>query len=168
MNAFSLHLHLFKCVYLTDTQIPQMELHGQWRHYTGQYRRSGISNLNLWSIQKYIPVHLQCSFTWVCTVSPKFKYQIPFVHWAIGGVTSMLGVVHTHHGNYYCSLPGDVYAHHGKGQCFWNSCNILFRSKKPSDSAVVHSSKSKDQSIAIVDKHWCHPIHIRCIWDRKY
>ena len=29
-------------------------------------------------------------------------------------------------------------------------------SKKPVDSAVVHSNKSKDQYLAFADKDWCH------------
>ena len=35
---------------------------------------------------------------------------------------------------------------------------IHISSKKPLDNAVVHSSKSKDQSLAFVDRHWCHPL----------
>ena len=48
-------------------------------------------------------------------------------------MTSMPGCVRMHHGNVYCFLPGSVSAHHD-----------LFR-------AVVHSSKSKDQSHVFVD-----------------
>ena len=45
------------------------------------------------------------------------------------------------------------------GPCFWNSCNMSYSCKKPLDSAVVHSSKSKDHSPAFVDKHWYHPVY---------
>ena len=47
-----------------------------------------------------------------------------------------------------------------QGVCFWNARNISYSSKKLLDSAVVHSSKSKDQSFGfVIDKHWCHPVY---------
>ena len=51
-----------------------------------------------------------------------------------------------------------VLTHHDKICALWNSQNIS-NSSKNSGSAVVHSSKSKDQSFAFVDKHWCHSIY---------
>ena len=66
----------------------------------------------------------------------------------------MPGGVRMHHGNFYCSLPSDVRAHHG----LFRACAFeipatfhIYSSKKPMDSAVVHSSKSKDQSVPIID-----------------
>ena len=49
---------------------------------------------------------------------------------------------------------------HVQGPCFWNSCNISYSNKMPLDRAMdmVHSSKSKDQSLAFVNDHWCHPV----------
>ena len=54
-----------------------------------------------------------------------------------------------------------------QGLCFWNSRNISFSSKKPLDRAVVHSSKSKDQPLALVHKHWCHQVCM-CFFKSKY
>ena len=59
--------------------------------------------------------------------------------------------------------------------CFWNSRNISYSSKKPLDSASVCLSQSKDQSLAFVDKHWCHPVYSQnaelnkdsCVWYRN-
>ena len=69
------------------------------------------------------------------------------------------GGVRTHHGNFHWTLPGGVSAWVSwfvQDPCFWNPCNISYSTSKLSDSLVVHSSKSKDQSFTFVDKHWCH------------
>ena len=62
--------------------------------------------------------------------------------------------VRTHHSNFYCSLPSSVHAHHGlfRACAFEIPATFHVVIKKPLDSAVVHSSKSKDQSLAFVDK----------------
>ena len=46
-----------------------------------------------------------------------------------------------------------------QGPCLSNSHNISYSSKTQLDSAMVHSSKSKDQSFAFVDEHSCHPVY---------
>ena len=66
--------------------------------------------------------------------------------------------VHTHHGNFHCYLLGGVHEHHGLFRaCAWNS-RKSYTSKKPLDSAG-HSSISKDQSLAFVDKHRRHLVY---------
>ena len=54
-----------------------------------------------------------------------------------------------------------------QGPCFWHSLDISYSSKKPLDSAVVHSSKSKDHSLTFVNKHWCHPVCSRSILSKE-
>ena len=80
-------------------------------------------------------------------------------------MTSMPGGVLTHHGNLHCYLPGGVRAHHGlfRARTFETPATFHIPAKKPLDSAVVHSRKSKDQSFAFVDKHCCHPVYITYI-----
>ena len=55
--------------------------------------------------------------------------------------------------------PGGVHAHHGlfSARAFETLATFQSR-KKPLDSALVHSSKLKDQSLAFGDKH-CHPVY---------
>ena len=68
-------------------------------------------------------------------------------------VTWMPVGVRTHHGNFYCSLCMHITV------CSRPTLLELpqHSSEKPLDSAVVHSSKPKDQSLASADNFWCHP-----------
>ena len=66
------------------------------------------------------------------------------------------------YGYFCCSLPGDVRAYHGlfRTLAFETAATFHIEAKKTLDSAVVHSNKSKDQSLAFVGKHCYHPFYI--------
>ena len=69
--------------------------------------------------------------------------------------TSMPSGVHTYHGNFHCFCLAVCVVCSGPRAFEIQAHNISYSSKKPLDSAVVHSTKSKDwQSLISVDKHW--------------
>ena len=71
------------CVASKNPEDPQIELHGWWRRYMGQYRRSGISRIIFVTCTHIFPVECPSQ---QCAVSPVYHrnkqwHHIQFLKW---------------------------------------------------------------------------------------